>query len=176
MQHLRFPIGEFSFPENVTKTQIQTWIAEIKQLPSQLSQEVLHLSDNQLDTPYRPEGWTIRQVVHHLADSSINGFIRFKLALTEENPTIKPYLEQPWAELPDAKNAPIAPSLQLMEGLYVRWLILLENLSEADLQKTFIHPDHEKQFVVVGVIALYAWHGKHHLAHIVNLKKEKGWK
>jgi len=124
------------------------------------------LSEVQLDTAYRPGGWTVRQVVHHCADSHMNSFIRFKLALTEENPTIKPYHEDKWAEMADAKNLPIEPSLKILEGLHDRWAILIKSLSDQDLQKTFYHPANQKTITLATTIALYAWHSRHHLEHV----------
>ncbi|RZM24320.1 MAG: putative metal-dependent hydrolase, partial [Pedobacter sp.] len=151
------------------------FIMEIEQLPNELKKEVNTLNKEQLDTQYRPEGWTVRQVVHHLADSHMNSYIRCKLALTEDSPTIKPYFEERWAELEDGKNAAIDSSLQLLEGLHLRWSALLKSLTEQDLTKTFVHPEHGKTIQLLEVVALYAHHGRHHLAQITELKKRKGW-
>ncbi|MGP7816599.1 YfiT family bacillithiol transferase [Niallia sp. 01092] len=169
----RYPIGEFQFNGEITESLIEGWIKEIEELPSLVRGAVKDLNDEQLDTPYRSGGWTVRQVVHHLADSHMNAYVRFKLALTEENPTIKTYEEGKWAELPDYKlSVPI--SLSLLEALHIRWVELLRSLSPADLEKTFIHPDSGE--VSVGKnIGIYAWHGRHHLAHITSLLNSKGW-
>ncbi|MEH7748645.1 putative metal-dependent hydrolase, partial [Neobacillus drentensis] len=149
------------------------WINEIEGLPRLLRDALKDLNNEQLDTPYRSGGWTVRQVIHHLADSHMNAFVRFKLALTEENPVIKPYDETKWAELPDYK-LPIDTSLLLLETLHQRWTNLLRSLTPADMEKTFIHPDSGE--VSVGEnIGIYAWHGRHHLAHITSLCHRKGW-
>ena len=176
LDNLRFPIGHFTKPEKYTKAVLEQYIQTIADFPSKLKQEVAHLSNEQLETPYRPEGWTIRQVVHHCADSHMNSFIRFKLALTEDKPTIKPYFEDRWAELPDSKNMPIASSLQLLEGLHFRWTVLLKSLSDENLERKFIHPEHGNEIALKENIGVYAWHCEHHLAHITELKKRKGWK
>lgn len=173
--HLRFPIGEFEIPSVITSKQIEDWINDIAVFPQHLSESVKDLSNDQLDTAYRPNGWTIRQVVHHCADSHMNSLIRFKLALTENNPTIKPYDEAQWAELSDSKTSPIQPSLQIINGLHERWVILLKSLTEGDLTKVFTHPEHRKTFSIAETIGLYAWHGRHHLAHITTLKQRKNW-
>ncbi|MFZ9846607.1 MAG: YfiT family bacillithiol transferase, partial [Flavobacteriales bacterium] len=127
-------------------------------------------------TPYREMGWTIRQVVHHCADSHMNSLTRFKLTLTEDKPVVKPYWEDRWAELVDSKSMPISPSVQMLEGIHARWTVLLNSLSEQDLVKSFIHPEHGKEFRVDENIGVYAWHCNHHLAHITELKKRKNWK
>lgn len=169
----RYPIGPFVPPEHLTEEVISSWINEIKEWPAQLRQAVAYLTDEQLDTPYREGGWTIRQVVHHTADSHMNAFIRFKLALTETAPVIKPYNEAAWANLPDS-GLPVEESLMLLDALHKRWGVLLSSLSTADLEKTFIHPD--SGTVTVGEnIGMYAWHGRHHLAHITSLCERKGW-
>ncbi|MBC7390699.1 MAG: putative metal-dependent hydrolase, partial [Opitutaceae bacterium] len=137
--------------------------------------EVIYLTDSQLDTSYRPEGWTIRQVVNHCADSHMNSLVRFKLALTEDKPIIKPYYEERWAELSDSKSMPVIPAIQMLHGIHSRWTILLKSLSDNDIKKTFIHPEHGKEFSIEENIGVYAWHCNHHLAHITTLKKSKGW-
>ncbi|MDP4146555.1 MAG: putative metal-dependent hydrolase [Bacillota bacterium] len=169
----RFPIGQFQFDGEITNNVTKSWINEIEDLPGLLRDAVKDLDNEQLDTAYRPGGWTVRQVVHHLADSHMNAYVRFKLALTEENPVIKPYDEGKWAELPDYK-LPIDISLSLLEALHKRWVKLLHSLSPADMEKTFMHP--ESGEVPVGKnIGIYAWHGRHHLAHITSLYSHKGW-
>jgi uncharacterized damage-inducible protein DinB len=164
---LRYPVGKFELPAAITREQRRQCIAEIADLPQRLRAAVAGLSDPQLDTPYRPGGWTIRQLVHHIADSHMHSYIRFKLAMTEERPTIKPYDEGRWAKLPEAKNAPVEVSLDLIDALHRRWVMMLEHMSDADFEHTFLHP--ELGEVALGpVLALYAWHSRHHLAHIRN--------
>lgn len=175
LEKLKFPIGQFQSHEKTNLDDIPLHISVIEQFPERLKNEVQNLSDTQLDTAYRPSGWTIRQVVNHCADSHMNSLIRFKLALTEEKPIIKPYFEERWAELSDSKFMPIEPSLLLLSGLHQRWVALLKSLSEKDLQKSFIHPEHGKEFELQASIANYAWHCNHHLAHITVLKKSKNW-
>jgi hypothetical protein len=166
IESLKFPVGRFSAPKEITAEQLEEWVGIIEEFPALLKMETDKLSDIQLDTPYRPEGWTVRQVVHHCADSHMNSFIRFKLALTEENPTIKPYHEDQWAELADAKNLPIESSSKILEGLHHRWVVLIKSLSADDLQKTFVHPANQKTMSLATTIALYAWHSRHHLGHV----------
>ena len=169
----RFPIGPFAWEGDVTKRVAAGWIKEIEELPLLLRCKVEALTDEQLDTPYRRGGWTVRQVVHHLADSHVNAYIRFKLALTEESPVIKPYDEAAWAELPDSRM-PVEVSLILLEALHKRWTRLLSGLQKDELKKTFSHPDSGS--VTVGEnIGIYAWHGRHHLAHITSLCDQNGW-
>lgn len=175
LEKLRYPIGRLKLQTNVSTTQIQTWIEEINSLPVQLSEATQDLSDEQLDTPYRPEGWTLRQVIHHVADSHINSYIRFKWTLTEDKPTIKAYEEAAWAELPEAKNAPIALSLNLLTALHQRWVMMLKNLSSKDLKRTFVHPESGEIIALDALIGMYAWHGKHHLHHILSLKERQNW-
>ncbi|MFS0777059.1 YfiT family bacillithiol transferase [Neobacillus sp. 3P2-tot-E-2] len=170
---MKYPIGNFQFDGEITNSITKNWINEIKDLPILLRDVVKDLDNEQLDTPYRPGGWTVRQVIHHLADSHMNAYVRFKLALTEEKPVIKPYEETKWAELSDYK-LPIDISLSLLEALHIRWTDLLLSLIPADMEKTFIHPDSGE--VSVGKnIGIYAWHGRHHLAHITSLCNRKGW-
>jgi uncharacterized damage-inducible protein DinB len=170
---MKYPIGKFQFDGEITKSVTKDWINEIEELPSLLRDAVKDLDNEQLDTPYRSGGWTVRQVIHHLADSHMNAFVRFKLALTEEKPVIKPYDETKWAELSDYK-LPIDISLSLLEALHKRWANLLRSLSPADMEKTFIHPDSGE--VSVGKnIGIYAWHGRHHLVHITSLCSRKSW-
>lgn len=175
LEKLRFPIGHFEKPKAYTKEIVSDFITTIGEFPENLKAEVSHLNEEQLNTPYRNGGWTIRQVIHHCADSHVNSLIRFKLALTEEAPIIKPYFENLWANLSDSQMA-IEPSLQLLTGLHQRWIVLLESLSEQDLEKSFIHPEHTTAFQLKETIGLYAWHCNHHLAHITELKKRKDWK
>lgn len=175
LDKLRFPIGKYEKPAIITKELIHNYISEIAGFPEKLRKEVAHLNDEQLDTQYRPGGWTIRQVIHHCADSHINAFTRFKLALTEENPLIKPYYEDRWAELSDSRQLDIHPALLMLEGLHQRWIHLLNSLTEQDLERGFIHPEHGNQVLLKENAGIYAWHGAHHLAHITELKKRRNW-
>ena len=175
LEDLRFPIGRFSRPDSISMNQIEEYIKTIENLPDKLIHSVFGLMDEQLDTPYRPGGWTIRQVVHHLADSHMNSYIRFKWSLTEDNPTIKAYDEKMWAEMTEASQAPVEISLKLLEALHVRWVMVLRNMSESDFQRKFVHPKSGREVSLDTNLALYAWHGEHHFAHIANLKRRKGW-
>ena len=175
LDQLRYPVGKFSFNTNADEEGILRWISEIEKLPAQLRNAVEGLNDTQLNTPYRDGGWTIRQVVHHLADSHMNAYIRIKLALTENNPTIKPYEENLWAEMDDAKNLPIEISLAILEPLHARWVYMLKKLSAEDFTKTVFHPESKRKMSVKFLIALYAWHSRHHCAHITELKKRMNW-
>jgi DinB family protein len=174
MEDLRYPVGEFHFPESVSARELATFIDQIAETPGHMRTAVAGLSDSQLDTPYRPGGWTVRQLAHHVPDSHINSYTRFRLALTEDEPVIKPYEEARWAELADARTLPIEPSLVLLESLHARWVPLLRSLSDAEWKRTFRHPE-------LGLVrleqnaALYAWHGRHHVAHITALRKRNGW-
>ncbi|KOO52678.1 metal-dependent hydrolase [Viridibacillus arvi] len=165
----RFPIGEFVCTEHISTEEIKSWLNEIRTLPMRLMEVVHHLSDEELEYTYREGSWTIRQIVHHIADSHMNAYIRFKLALTEENPIIKPYAEEKWAGLPDSKLS-IVSSLNIIESLHERWVHLIENVTDEQLKRAFIHPDSG----IVSLeknIGIYAWHGNHHLAHIKNALK-----
>lgn len=166
----RYPIGTFQMPKEKSNEQFQGFIKDIKELPEKLREAVQGLTEEQLNSPYREGGWTIRQVVHHVADASMNAFIRTKLALTENTPTINPFEENDWAVTVEAKEAPVELSLSLLDGLQKRWALLLEHLAEQDFSKTVYHPGLEKEIDVYTLTALYAWHGKHHTAHIVNAK------
>jgi hypothetical protein len=172
-QDLRYPVGRFSAPAasmpGVRAAQIQT----LRRLPERLRAAVDGLSDAQLDTPYRDGGWTVRQVVHHFADSHANSYVRFKLALTEDCPTIKPYDEAAWARLPDF-GEPIEPSLILVTGLHQRLVALLESMSDEDFQRGFNHPERGRMTLATN-LALYDWHSRHHTAHITTLRARKGW-
>jgi len=170
----RYPIGKFEAASGLTEADVAGFIDEIAALPAQLRQAVAGLSNEQLDTPYRPGGWTVRQVVHHLADSHLNSYTRFKLALTEDSPTIKPYEEDRWAELADGKTEPVEVSLVLLEALHHRWVVLLRSLSPDQWQRTFNHPV-SGITPLIKAAGLYAWHGKHHLAHITTVKDLNKW-
>ncbi|MGA2807718.1 MAG: YfiT family bacillithiol transferase [Terracidiphilus sp.] len=171
---LRFPIGRFSPPAGSTEDVRATQIETLRLLPTRLRKAVSGLSDSQLDTPYRDGGWTLRQVVHHVADSHANSYIRFKLALTEDWPTIKPYDEAAWARLGDSRKLPIDGSLQFIEALHGRWVALLEELTAEDFEKGYNHPAMGRQSLAVA-LALYAWHSRHHTAHITSLRTRQGW-
>jgi DinB superfamily len=169
----RYPIGKFDMPRQITPERRRQAIDEIASTPSKLRAAVSGLDDAQLDTPYRDGGWTVRQVVHHVPDSHMNAYIRLRLALTEDRPTIKPYAEARWAELADAK-APIAVSQTLLDALHLRWDITWRSLKTEDFARLLIHPDHGER-TVDWVLFTYEWHGKHHTAHITELRKQKGW-
>ena len=175
LEKLRYPIGKFVPPELYSPEYLSKKIEEIASFPERLKNEVYSLNSKQLDTAYRPDGWTIRQVIHHCADSHINCYVRIKWALTEDEPIIKQYQEDFWGELHDNLTMPIEPTLSLLEGLHFRLVYLMKSLSENDLKKSFIHPEHSKEFQIKEIIGLYAWHGNHHLAHIADLKNRKGW-
>jgi hypothetical protein len=175
IDELKYPMGKFVKPESFTPEILNHYIRNIESFPSRLRTEVEHLTDEQLDTRYRAGGWTIRQVVNHCADSHMNSFTRFKLALTEDTPTIKPYFEARWAELADSKNMPIEPALKILEGLHQRWVVILKSLTKEELEKKYIHPEQGKELRLDGTIGLYAWHCNHHLAHITTLKKTRNW-
>ena len=169
----RYPIGKFSAPPEITRDQVDAWIDDIARLPADLRRTVAPLTDVQLDTPYRADGWTVRQVVHHLPDSHMNSLIRFKWALTEDRPAIKAYDEKGWALLPDARE-PVGASLDLLEALHRRWTVLLRSLTWTQLQREFVHPE-SGAVVLAESVGDYAWHGRHHLAHIERLLAREGW-
>ena len=172
---LRYLIGKFHPPEECSPAQVAAWISEIEALPAEVRRTVASLTDAQLDTPYRPGGWTVRQGVHHLPDSHLNSFVRFKWALTEDRPVIKVYHEERWAGLADYQTTPIDVSLDLLDALHRRWVGLLRALGPKDLHREFVHPDFGPQKLSV-TIGAYAWHGKHHLAHIRRLLARNGWR
>jgi DinB superfamily len=171
---LRYPVGPCEYPSVVSPEARKRHVDDLAALPLRLRDAVNRLDDGQLDTPYRPEGWTVRQVVHHLADSHMNAYVRFRLGLTEQQPTIKPYDEKLWAELPDSRRAPIEMSLSLLDGLHHRWVLLLSAMSDSDYARTIHHPES-------GVLRLdtylctYGWHCRHHVAHITSLRDRSGW-
>ena len=172
---LRYPIGHFAWSGRSSESERKRYIDEIAEAPAKLRAAVAGICDAQLDTPYRPGGWTVRQLVHHVPDSHLNSYVRFRLALTEKEPTIKPYDESRWAELTDARTGPIEMSLALLESLHARWVLLLRSLTPEDFAREFRHPE-------LGTVsldknlALYAWHGRHHVAHITSLGERMGWK
>lgn len=174
MSDPKFPIGKFNGQPPANEQERQKFLRDIEETPSNLRAAIKGLSEQQLNTPYREGGWTVRQVIHHVPDSHLNSYIRFKWALTEDVPTIKPYYEDRWAELPDSRNTPVEVSLTLLDSLHQRWTNLLHSLSNEDWKKSFRHPE-------LGVVslekalALYAWHGRHHVAHITALRERMGW-
>lgn len=174
MADLRYPIGKFHYDRPTNDDQKQQFIDEIARTPENLKAAINGLSSIQIDTPYRPGGWTVRQVVHHLPDSHMNSYVRFKLALTEDEPTIKPYAEDRWAELGDTKVAPIETSLTLLESLHARWIALLRSLTPEQWKRSFRHPE-LGPMSLEKALALYAWHGRHHVAHITKLRERSGW-
>jgi len=174
MEDLRFPVGKFHYDKSPSDQQKQVFLEEIAQTPTLLRGAVAGLADAQLDTPYRPGGWTVRQVVHHVPDSHLNSYMRFKLALTEDEPTIKTYAEDRWAELADSKATPIEVSLTLLDSLHDRWVRLLRSLTPEEWKRTFRHPE-LGPMTLEKTLALYAWHGRHHVAHITELRKRMSW-
>jgi len=174
MSDPRYPVGNFSFEGPPSEQQKAGFLDDIEQTPARLRAAVQGLSEQQLNTPYRNGGWTVRQVVHHVPDSHMNAYIRFKLALTEEEPTIRPYMEDRWAELPESRSAPVELSLALLENLHTRWMLTLRAIPPEDWQRTFRHPE-MGLMSLDKALALYAWHGRHHVAHVTELRKAKGW-
>jgi uncharacterized damage-inducible protein DinB len=174
MSDLQYPVGRFAFDPAVTDEKRRLWIAEIAAAPGKLRAAVNGLDDARLDTPYRPGGWTVRQVVHHVPDSHLNAYIRMRLALTETNPTIRPYDQSAWAGLNDASIAPPAVSLALLEALHRRWVLLLTSLDPTDWARPLQHPE-AGPMTIDTLLQLYAWHGRHHTAHITELRKREGW-
>lgn len=174
MQDPRYPIGKYE-SQPFSAKQKEEWLADIEFLPLELENAILNLDEQQLNTPYRDGGWTLRQVVHHVADSHMNALIRFKLGLTENNPTIKPYLENEWANLNDVTEVPINVSLTILFGIHKRWLAVLKNITDEEWNRTLVHPEHNRQMSLWYSLGLYAWHGKHHTAHIKQLREQKSW-
>ena len=175
MSDPRYPIGKFERRDTLTSDERRKAIDDIAATPRRMRDAVAGLTDQQLDTPYREGGWTLRQVVHHVPDSHMNALIRVKLALTEDNPTIKPYDEDAWARLSDARDTPIETSLMLLETLHKRFDILLRSLKDADFRRTFKHPDHAGAVSIDWLLAMYSWHGRHHVAHITSTRARNGW-
>ena len=170
----RYPVGKMEMPKEVTPAKRQEAIESIARTPRNLREAVKGLSEAQLDTPYRDGGWTVRQVIHHVPDSHMNAYVRLKLALTEDTPTIKPYNEATWAELPDAKSAPIESSQVLLDSLHERWDRLWRSMKDDDFARKLVHPEHGERNVD-WLLYVYEWHGRHHTAHITELRKQKGW-
>ena len=171
----RYPIGKFRFPENATAETRREQIAAIAACPAEMRRALAGLSDEQLDTPYREGGWTLRQLAHHVADSHMNAYIRHKVAATEETPTVKPYDEKAWAGLVDGRTAPPGISLSLLAALHDRWVRFLESLAPEQLERTFLQPEIPRPVTLAASVAMYAWHSRHHVAHIDALRQQKGW-
>ena len=172
---LRFPIGKFVAPDEISDIQRATWITSLENFPRELSDVAGKLNDEQLDTPYRPGGWTIRQVVHHLPDSHLNAYTRFKLTVTEESPTVRPYDQDGWAMCEEALSGPVSLSLPLLEALHIRWAAFLKTLTEADFNRCYIHPEHNSEVKLKEALGMYVWHSYHHLAHITETIKRNSW-
>ena len=175
MSDLRYPIGTFERRDALSADERRTMIETIAAAPSRMREAVAGLSDAQLDTPYREGGWTVRQVVHHVPDSHLNAYVRLKLALTEDDPLIRPYDEMRWAALPDSRDTPLDVSLTLLESLHARWVTLLSSIKDADFRRTLRHPDHTGILTVDWLVAMYAWHSRHHVAHVTSLRERMGW-
>lgn len=174
MENLSYPIGKYE-AQPFSEKQLQQWLIDIQFLPQHLENAVLNLDEAQLDTPYRPDGWTVKQLIHHVADSHMNAYIRFKLGLTEQNPTIKPYEEKLWAEMADTKNLPINVSLTLLHSLHARWVEVLKSIEDAQWERTVVHPEHGRQMTLWFLLGMYAWHSRHHTAHITALRERMKW-
>ncbi len=170
----RYPIGRYE-PQPFSNEQKEKWLLDIKLLPEELERSVLNLDAIRLHSPYREGGWTLQQVIHHVADSHMNAYIRFKLGLTEDSPMIKPYEEKKWAQLPDVEVVPVNVSLTLLHALHQRWYQTIKDLADADWNRTVIHPEHGKEMSLWFLLGMYAWHGKHHTTHITSLRETKGW-
>jgi hypothetical protein len=172
---LRYPVGKFDFESPISDADFPMLIAAIAEAPGALRAAVAGLTRDQLATPYRPGGWTVKQVAHHVPDSHINAYTRFKLALTEDEPTIKTYDEAAWAELADSQKVPIEVSLDLLDALHLRWVALLRSMDPADFNRGLRHPEHGRVLTLRQMLGLYAWHGRHHVAHITSLRKREDW-
>jgi hypothetical protein len=174
MTDLRYPIGKYEV-QPFSDQQKDQWLSDLRFLPNDLEMAVQNLDAHQLNTPYREGGWTVKQVVHHVADSHMNALIRFKLGLTEDNPAIKPYDEALWAKLDDVESVPINVSLTILHGVHLRLVKTIENNDEAQWQRTLFHPEYQKQMTLWYLLGNYAWHGKHHVAHITSLRERNNW-
>jgi hypothetical protein len=170
----RYPIGKYE-PQAYSREMKDQWLQDLRNLPDQLEYSILNLDEKQLDTPYRDGGWTIRQLIHHVADSHINAYVRAKLALTEDNPAIKTYDQEAWVKLDDVQSVPINISLTLLHALHTRWYAVLRNLPDDLWRRTVFHPEQKKNITLFDLLGSYAWHGKHHTAHIKRLRESRGW-
>lgn len=173
-EELKYPIGKYE-AKPFSQVQLDEWLLDIETLPLHIEHAITNLDEAQLDTAYREGGWTVRQLVHHMADSHMNAYIRFKLGLTEDNPTIKPYEEKLWAEMIDTKVVPINISITILHAVHRRWQVILENISTEQWNRTVFHPEHKKEMTLWFLLGLYAWHSKHHTAHITRLRERMGW-
>lgn len=174
VEDIRYPIGKY-IVQPFSNMQKDAWLLDIKFLPSELELAIQNLDETQLQTPYRKDGWTVHELVHHIADSHLNAYIRFRLGLTEDNPSIKPYDQDAWVKLNDVKTLPINVSLTLLHALHQRLYATLKNLSDEEWQRTVFHPEQKKKISLWELLGMYAWHGKHHLKHITNLRERMGW-
>ncbi|CAN5594156.1 bacillithiol transferase BstA [soil metagenome] len=174
MEDLRYPIGQYE-PQPFSEKTLKEWIIDITYLPQHLENSVLNLDEAQINTPYRPGGWTVKQVIHHVADSHMNAYIRFKLGLTEDNPSIKPYDEAAWANLSDTANLPFNLSLTILHAMHARWVEVLKNIKPAEWNRTVFHPEHKKEMTLWHLLGMYAWHGRHHTAHVTKLRERMNW-
>ncbi|MBK7434924.1 MAG: putative metal-dependent hydrolase [Chitinophagaceae bacterium] len=174
MEDPRYPIGKY-IAQPFSEKLFEEWLTDIKFLPQHIENAILNLDDMQLETPYREGGWTVKQLVHHVADSHMNAYIRFKLRLTEDSLVIKPYNEKAWAEMNDTKKLPVNISLTLLHALHLRWHAVLKAMTPEDLDKIAVHPEHNKEFTLWELLGLYAWHGRHHVAHVTALREKNGW-
>lgn len=170
----RYPIGKYE-PQPFSEKLKQDWLNDIKFLPLAIEHAILNLDAAQLDTPYREGGWTVKQLVHHVADSHLNAYCRFKLGLTEDNPTIRPYEEKLWAELKDTHNLPVNISTTLLHAVHIRWYEILVNMTNEEYDRTVFHPEYKKQFTLWHLLGMYAWHSRHHTAHITSLREKMSW-
>lgn len=173
-EDLKYPIGKY-IAQPFSEKLLGEWLIDIKNLPQHIENAVLNLDEAQLNMPYRDGGWTLKQVVHHVADSHMNAYTRFKLGLTEDTPTICPYDEAAWAEMNDTKNLPINISATLLHALHARWYEILRHLTEPDFNRTIFHPEHKKEMTLWYLLGMYTWHGRHHTAHVTSLRDRKGW-
>lgn len=171
----RYPIGEFAAPDNFAAAPIDQWLTDIKFLPNALEAAIHNLDEGQLKTPYRDGGWTVHQLVHHVADSHLNAYVRFKLGYTEDNPTVKTYEEKDWAQTADVQTLPVNISVTLLFALHQRWHEFLKSFSETDWQKTIYHPAQQKTIPLYALLGSYAWHGRHHVAQINAMRQRYGW-
>ena len=172
----RYPLGHFTFSGSSSPAERAGWIDRLAEAPARLRTALVGLDEEQLETPYREGGWTVRQVAHHLPDSHMNATLRFRLALTEDHPAIRPYDEDKWARLPDARTAPVETSVRLFEALHERWVPLLRAMSAGDFARGLVHPEHPDGMTLEKLLALYAWHGQHHVAQIEQLRERRGWR
>jgi len=172
---LKYPIGNYSIPETVSEDKKLACISSIKKLPYDLEKSLSGLSQEQVDTPYRPEGWTVRQLIHHIADSHMNAFTRFKLGMTEDKPTIRPYDQEAWCNMSDAGNLEPSASIDIIRGIHRRWAHVLESMTAEDYQRTIFHPEMKKEISLLQLLTMYGWHSDHHLAHVTGLIERNNW-